>query len=63
MDERKQHQIERQSRWRKENAFTWQIQFNKVNDADIIEWIHLMGRDAAGHVRKLIRDDIKRNQK
>lgn len=56
----KQHQFNRQNNWVRENTTRWQIQLNNINDADIIEWLHLMGRSAAGQVRKLIRDDIKR---
>lgn len=63
MEEKKLHQLERQNRWRRDNAYSWQLQLNKENDADIIEWLHLMGRSAAGHVRKLIRDDIKKEGK
>ena len=62
MDDRKQHQIERQSSWRKQNTTRREIQFNNINDQDILKWLDSKGRDAAGYIRKLIRDDIKRSQ-
>ena len=60
--ETKQRQFSRQNTWVKENTTRWQIVLNNEKDADIIEWLHHLGRSAACQVRQLIRDDIKRSQ-
>lgn len=58
-EEQRKRYCESSSRWRKENAKQFTIQLNKVNDADIIEFLATKP-NRHRYIINLIRKDMRR---
>lgn len=56
----KQRQAE--ANWRAKNAVKLTLQFNRTADADILEWLESRKETRTSYLRRLIREDIAREQ-